>query len=153
MVKQRNGFALLDVIIGSAMLAVGLAVVISISSRSLTRQTNAEKQITASWLADELISMVLIVGPDEYEKAYPKTDQFDPPFQDFSYEIALDGDSEYLPVHAIVTVFWVVGGGEKSLAIETEIARVHGEPVDRSPAEPVDREARYWEDIEARELN
>lgn len=153
MVKHRKGFALLDVIIGSAMLAVGLAVVISISSRSLTRQTNAEKQITASWLADELISMVLVVGPDEYEKAYPTSDRFDHPFQDFSYELSLDGDSEYLPVRTIAVVFWEAGGGQKSLTIETEIARVHGEPVDRLPAEPVDREARYWADVEARESN
>ena len=34
--------------------------------------------------------------------------------------------------------------------IETLIARRHGTPVDRIPVEPVDREARYWEEIEAR---
>lgn len=153
MVERRLGFALLDVIIGSAMLAVGLAVVISISSRSLTRQANAEKQITASWLADELISMVLVVGPDEYEKAYPKADRFEYPFQDFSYELTLDGDSEYLPVHTIVTVYWDAGGTQHALILETEVSRLHGEPVDRLPAEIVDREARYWELIEARESN
>ena len=59
--KRRKGIALIDVIIGSVMLAVGLAVVISMSSRSLLRQSNAERQITASWLADELLTMALVV--------------------------------------------------------------------------------------------
>ena len=153
MVKQRKGFALLDVIIGSAMLAVGLAVVISISSRSLTRQANAEQQIIAAWLADELISMALVVGPDEYEKAFPKSDSFDPPFAQFSYDISFDGDSEYLPVHTVVKVFWDSAGAEHSINLETEIARLHGEKADRIPAEAVDREARYWEKVESRGAN
>ena len=66
MVKQRrHGLALIDVIIGSVMLAVGLAIVISMSSRSLLRQGDAERQITASWLADEIFAMILVVGPEE----------------------------------------------------------------------------------------
>jgi Tfp pilus assembly protein PilV len=153
MVNRRNGFALLDVIIGSAMLAVGLAVVISISSRSLTRQANAEQQIAAAWLADELISMALVIGPDEYEKAYPKADFFDPPFKRFSYEITFDGDSEYLPVHTVVQVFWDSAGAEHSVTLETELSRVHGEKIDRLPAEAIDREARYWEYIESMGTN
>ena len=62
---HHRGLALIDVIIGSSMLAIGLAVIISMSSRSLIRQGDAERQITASWLADELLTMALVVGPDE----------------------------------------------------------------------------------------
>ena len=149
--SRRNGLALVDVIIGSSMLAIGLAVVISMSSRSLIRQRNAEMQITASWLADELLATVLVVGPDEYEKTYPKSDHFDPPFEEFWYEIDLSDDAFYLPVETSATIFWSVGSSEHSLSIETLIARRHGEPVDRLPVEAVDREQRYWEAIEARE--
>ena len=53
--SRQRGFALMDVIIGATILGVGLAVVISMSSRSLARQAEAEKQITASWLALSLI--------------------------------------------------------------------------------------------------
>jgi hypothetical protein len=151
MVKRtRHGLALIDVIIGSAMLVVGLAVVISMSSRSLIRQGNAERQITASWLADELLTMALIVGPDEYGKVYPNSGRFDPPFEEFGYEIDLDEDSFYMPVKSTATVFWEVSGNERSITIETLIARRQGEPIDRLPVEPIDREARYWEEIEAR---
>ena len=151
MVKYRKGIALIDVIIGSAMLAVGLAVVISMSSRSLARQANAEKQITASWLGDELLSMILIIGPDEYAKSYTKQDRFDTPFEDFSYEITIEDDSFYMPLKVVATISWDAVGGTHSIDMETMIARRHGDPVDRTPAESVDREARYWEEIESRD--
>ena len=148
---NRRGLALIDVIIGSAMLAIGLTVVISMSSRSLLNQSNAERQITASWLGDELLAMALVVGPDEYEKAYPDSGRFDPPFEQFSYEITFDGPSFFLPVDVQAKVFWDVAGTEHSVVLETVIARRHGEEIDREPVEPIDREARYWEEIEERE--
>jgi hypothetical protein len=149
--KHRKGLALIDVIIGSVMLAVGLAVVISMSSRSLLRQSNAERQITASWLADELLTMALVVGPDEYVKIYPDSGKFDPPYEEYSYEIQLGDDSLYEPVQTTATIFWDIYGTTHSISVETLIARRHGEPVDRLPAETIDRDARYWEEIEKRE--
>ncbi|MDP7005361.1 MAG: hypothetical protein QF718_04030 [Phycisphaerales bacterium] len=151
MVKHRHGLALIDVIIGSAMLAVGLAVVISMSSRSLARQANAEKQITASWLADEILSMVIVVGPDEYSKTYPKEGRFDQPFDEFNFELVIEDDSLYYPVNAIAKISWDAVGGKHSIEMETKIARRHGDPVERLPAEPIDREQRYWELIEEKE--
>ncbi len=148
---NRKGLALIDVIIGSAMLAIGLAVVISMSSRSLVRQGIAERQITASWLADELLSMILVVGPDEYAKSYPDSGRFDPPFQEFEYELEFEEDSDYSPVRSIATIYWYISANEHYISMETMIARRLGETVDRLPVEPIDREARYWEEIEARE--
>ena len=150
--KRKNGFALIDVIIGSAMLAIGLAVVISMSSRSLGRQSNAQRQITASWLADEILAMAMVVGPEEYAKAYPSRGRFDPPFDEFTFDVSLEDNSLYLPIKAVATISWEALNGIHSVEIETLIARVHGEPVPRAPAETVDREERYWEAIEAREL-
>jgi len=151
MVKQRrHGLALIDVIIGSVMLAVGLAIVISMSSRSLLRQGDAERQITASWLADEIFAMILVVGPEEYEKTYPDSGEFEQPFKQFSYQIEIEeGATYYSPVDAQVTIFWDVAGNKHNVKMETKIARRHGEEQDRAPAEPIDREARYWEEIEA----
>ena len=149
--KHRKGLALIDVIIGTTILAIGLGVVISMSSRSLVSQGNAERQITASWLADELLTMALIVGPDEYAKTYPKSGTFEPPFQKFTYEIEFEEDSFYMPLLTTATVFWEVSETERSISIETLIARRHGEIQDRLPVEPIDREARYWDEIEARE--
>ena len=141
----------MDVIIGAVILAVGLAVVVSMSSRSLARQAKAEKQITASWLADELLSMVLVEGPDIYEKVHPSRGACAPPFGHFSYEIELEDDGELFPVQATATISWDAMGGKQQVTIETLIARRFGDPIPRIPAEPVDREARYWEEIEERE--
>tara|TARA_B100001750_G_C15414313_1_gene549455 strand:- start:205 stop:669 length:465 start_codon:yes stop_codon:yes gene_type:complete len=151
---KRKGIALIDVIIGSAMLAVGLGVVISMSSRSLARQSYADKQITASWLIDELFAMILVVGPEEYAKTYPIEGRFEPPFNAYSYNLEFEDESEYIPIIVNASVSWNSAGSERSLSMETMIARRHGEeegPVERIPAEPVDREQRYWEDIEARD--
>jgi hypothetical protein len=150
MVNKQRGLALLDVIVGSAMLAIGLVVVISMSSRSLSRQTNAEQQITASWLADEILSMILVVGPDEYAKAYPDSGRFQPPFETFYYEIEIEDESQYMPLNAVATISWDAIGGEHSIHMQTLIARRHGEVVARVPAEPVNREERYWDAIDAR---
>lgn len=141
----------MDVIIGAVILAVGLAVVISMSSQSLARQSEAERQITASWLADELLTMVLVEGPEIYEKVHPTRGICDPPFEQFSYEIEIEDDGEFLPVRAIATISWDAVGGRHQSVIETLIARRLGEPVPRMPAEAVDREGRYWEELEARE--
>jgi len=150
MVKRR-GVALIDVIIGSAMLAVGLGVVISMSSRSLARQTNAEKQITASWLADETLSMLLVVGPEEYSKSYPLRGRFDPPFHEYSYDIELGDESEFSPFYVKTIIAWQGASGTNEIGMETVISKRHSEePVERVPAEPIDRELRYWEEIEAK---
>jgi len=130
-----------------------LVFVISMSSRSLARQAEAEKQITASWLADELLTMVLVEGPDIFEKIHPPRGVCESPFENFAYEIELEDDGELLPVYVKATISWDAIGGRHASVIETIIARRFGEPVPRVPAEPVDREARYWEEIEARESN
>ena len=150
MVRKHRGLALLDVIVGSAMLAVGLAVVISMSSRSLSRQANAEQQITASWLADEILSMILVVGPDEYAKTYPDRGRFQPPFDRFYFVIEIEDESIYRPLKAAATISWDAVGGSHSIQMETMIARRHGDIVARIPAEPVNREERYWDAIDAR---
>lgn len=147
---RRRGVALIDVIIGSAMLAVGLGVVISMSSRSLARQTNAEKQITASWLADETLSMLLVVGPEEYAKSYPLRGRFDPPFHEYTYDIELEDENEFSPFYVKTIIGWQGATSTYEIEMETVISKRHGEePVERVPAEPIDRELRYWEELEA----
>lgn len=151
--SPRRGIALMDVIIGAVMLAVGLAVVISMSSRSLARQSDAERMVTASWLADELLAMVVVDGPTLYPKLNPTHGRFDPPFEQFSFQVDLEDDGEYLPVRASAMVTWQAGAATHQVLIETLIAKRHGDSVPRAPADPVDREARYWEEIEQREAN
>jgi hypothetical protein len=94
--------------------------------------------------------MILIVGPDEYAKTYPDRGRFEPPFESFYFEIEIEDESLYMPVKAVATVSWDAVGGSHSIHMETMIARRHGDLVARIPAEPVNREERYWDAIDAR---
>ena len=49
---QRRGVILLDVILGAILLAMGLTIIVSLSTQSLARQVEGEHRMTAAWLAD-----------------------------------------------------------------------------------------------------
>lgn len=150
-VASRRGIALVDVIIGSVMLAIGLAVVVSLTTRSLATQTEGEKQLTAAWLADELLSMVLVEGPVEYPKLYDANDRFDPPFDEFDYDVAIEDLGPSQPFRVTATVRWAGGRGIRQVQAQTLIADRGGDPEleHREPYEPIDREQRYLDREEA----
>jgi hypothetical protein len=157
--QHRRGFALVDVIIGGVMLGIGLAVIISLNSRSLANQVDGERQLTASWLADELLTTVLVEGPVEYPKLHDMSGQFEPPFSDFDYDVSIDELGSALPHHVTAEVRWNGSGGVRTVRVETYIARRNGDQAEseelsqeaelREPLEPVDREQR-WIDLETR---
>lgn len=145
--RSRRGIALLDAIVGGVMLGIGLTVVLTVASRSLADQADAEKRITASWLADELLSMVLVEGPAAYPQLYDMSGFFDDPFGEFSYEIDIDDRGIGEPYYITAFVRWEVSRGTHEVRVETLIAQRQGEPIQpREPLEPVDRESRYFED-------
>ncbi len=151
---SRRGFALADVIIGGMMLGIGLAAVLTVTSRSLSAQSDGEKRLTASWLADELLSMVLVEEPDQYSLIHDTTGRFDEPFDEFTYEVEIDEIGRSLPYRTIATVRWSDRPGDY-IQVETLIARKVYLPdqdeLRREPYEPVDRDERYWGDEEGSE--
>ena len=60
MTRRHRGVALMDAIIGGVMLGVGLAVVVSLASRSIAIQAQSQHLLTAAWLVDELLAVVLV---------------------------------------------------------------------------------------------
>lgn len=145
--RGRRGIALLDVIIGSVMLGVGLAVVVSLSSRSLARQTDGEKRMVAAWLADELLNMVLVEGPINYGRQYDTTGRFYPPFEDYYYDVDIREMGVGQPHRVVATVGWYTDAySGENVSIETYIAERMGDPVQpRAPEERVDREQIHYE--------
>jgi hypothetical protein len=144
---RRRGIALADAIIGGVMLGAGLAVVLSVTSQATRRQIDGERRLTAAWLADELLAMVLVEGPDDFDLQYDTSGRFDEPFGDFFYEIQIEDIGRDLPYAVTATVSWESGPGVKHVEVETRIAQSKAEePELREPYEPVDREARYYDD-------
>jgi hypothetical protein len=141
----------MDVIIGGLILGIGMTVVLSASSRSLARQVDAEHQLVASWLADELLSMVLVEGPDVYPRLYDMAGSFEEPFERFDYELDIDDEGPWQPYRVIAVIRWPAGGGWHQVQVETSIAHRRGEPIEpelREPLEPLDRDARYFDEEE-----
>lgn len=146
---RRRGIALADAIIGGVMLGAGLAVVLSVTSQATRRQIDGEHRLTAAWLADELLAMVLVEGPEEFDMQYDTSGRFDEPFGDFFYEIDIEDIGRDLPYAVTAMVSWESGPGVKTVTVETRIAQAKiEEPELREPYEAVDREARYYEDDE-----
>jgi hypothetical protein len=144
---RRRGIALMDVIVGGVMLGIGLAVVLSVTTRSLARQTEGEKRLTAGWLADELLTLVLVERPDRFPMLYDTASTFEPPFEEFAYLVEIEDLGRGLPYRVAAVVSW--SDRQRDLVrVETLLARRLGEQEEeiREPLEPVDREARYYED-------
>lgn len=145
-VARHRGVALVDVIIGGVLLAVGLAVIISLATRSLRTQTDGEKQLIASWLADEYLSMVLVEGPVNYPKLYDNHGHCEPPFEEFEYDVNIEDRGLHLPFRVLATISWPSGRGNRQVQVQTLISERGGDPYQpRAPLEPVDRIDRWYE--------
>lgn len=144
--RQRRGIALVDVLIGGVLLSIGLGVIISLSTRALRTQTDSEKLLTASWLADEFLNMVLIEGPVNYPKLYDSHGQCQPPFEVFEYDVMIEDQGLGVPLRVTATVYWEGAAGLRHVQVQTLISDRGTEPNElRAPYEPVDRVNRWYE--------
>ncbi|MCH7799192.1 MAG: hypothetical protein IID28_12220 [Planctomycetes bacterium] len=145
----RRGIALMDVILGGVMLGIGLTVVISLASRSMTIQAHAQKQLTAAWLVDELLAMVLVEGPVNYPKLYSTSGRFDFPFEDYEYDVVIEDIGLRQPFRVTAYVRWPHHGDFRQAQAQTYIAERLGDPTQvRIPLEPIDRIGRYYDALE-----
>ncbi len=144
--SHHRGVALVEVIIGGVLLGIGLAVIISLATRSLRTQTDGEKHLTASWLADELLNMVLIEGPGNYPKLFDTHGRCDPPFDEFEYDINVEDQGIGLPFRVTASVGWEATIGVRQVQVQTLISDRGREPNGpRVPYEFVDRNNRWYE--------
>lgn len=142
--SRRRGFALVDVILGGILLSIGLAAIISLATRALKAQTDGEKQMTASWLCDELLSLVVVDGPVNYPRQHDTSGQFEYPFQEFAFDIEIASQGNGLPYAVTATVSWEAGRGRRNVQVQTLIAERKDDPEElRAPEEPIDREERW----------
>ncbi len=141
---RPRGLALLDVIVGGIVLAIGMTVVITLTSRAIAWQSDGERRLVASWLADELLSMVVVEGPREYGRIYDTSGRFDPPFQEYQYDLEITELNVTEPYVVTATISWEQGRSARSIQVQTYIAQRAVEEADRKPFEPIDRISRYY---------
>jgi hypothetical protein len=146
---MRRGVILLDVLVSSLILAIGLAVIMSLASQSLIGQGISERRITASWLADGLLGMVLAEGPRRYALRQPAQGRFEAPFEDYDFEINIRSRGDWVPYKVTATVSWMDRGGPMHIEVQTLTAPRQGEEDNWDnwrPDEPLDREGRTWDE-------
>lgn len=141
---QRRGWALLDVIIGSIILAVGLAAIISLAGRSLAMQQRAEQEIVAAHLLDGILNEVLAMGPVDWASTQPPSGHCQEPFEDWRWEVEVTKQGLGDAYRVMAIVFDAQG---REFAVDTLMAPrlTDDEEPDRAPRVPIDRNARYDE--------
>jgi Tfp pilus assembly protein PilV len=138
---KRTGVVLVDVIIGTVILGVALAVLVGILGRSLAAQTDGEQIQTAAMLIDEQLNMVLMRGADNYQSRFETDGVCDPPFGDFRYHLDVSPQTPGRPYSVKATVMWASGGRDRSASVSTMIAPRLGDDPDplRTLDTPVER--------------
>lgn len=147
-VRTRRGIALMDAILGGMMLGIGLAVLLSVTQRSLAMQSQGQRLLVASWIVDELLAMVLVEGPVAYPQMYATHGRYEsPPFDDFEFDVDIQDIGLGKPLLVTATVRWPRGRGYQQVQAQTYIAQRLGDPIQvRAPFEPIDRLSRYYDD-------
>src|SRR5262245_43958452 len=101
---MRRSFALLDALVGSVILGIGLAVTLSVASRSIAMQVDGQRQLTAAWLLDELLGSVVMDGPVAFPQLNATNGRFDPPFDEFEFDVDIDDLGLGKPLMVTATV-------------------------------------------------
>lgn len=138
----QRGFALVDAIVASVVLALALVGVIGLTTEALSSQQQGEEIATAARLADEQLNLVLALGPEGYASRFPLRAPCEAPFQRYRYELEI-GPATLGEAHpVVVTVVWSSGLRERTFIVETRVAPRIGDDPDpeRQPDATLGRE-------------
>jgi len=140
---QRPGFALLDAILGGALLALGLAGVVTLSQRALAMLQRGEREAMAAAMLDDLLGQVVTEGPSDFARNRQVAGRLQPPWPDWEFRVDLEAGGLGDPVDVTATVIDPTG---VTYRCATRVAP-HDDrlpPEDRRPTEAIDRRLR-WE--------
>ncbi|MEK6702601.1 MAG: hypothetical protein AABZ53_10075 [Planctomycetota bacterium] len=138
---NRRAVALIDVIVGTVLLGVTIAVLMSLLGQATASQAMGEQMATAARLIDEQLNLVLARGPDNYATRFEAEGVCEAPFEGFRYRLTFTGGTGGQPYVVRSTVLWDSGSVERSASVEALIAARLGDEADpeRKPTENVDR--------------
>jgi hypothetical protein len=143
MVTHRKGFALLDAILGGALLALGLAGVVTLSQRSLSMLQRGENEAMAAAMLDELLSQVVTEGPGDFAHNRESAGRMPSPWPSWEFEVEIHPGGVGDPADVRAMVRDPLG---RTYVCATRVAPHDSQaaPEDRAPEQPIDRSQR-WE--------
>lgn len=138
---SRRAFALVDAIIGGALLALALTGVVTLSQRSLAMLQRGEREAIAAAMLDELLSQVVTEGPNAFSRARETSGRMAAPWPEWEFAVEIHPGAVGDPYDVLALVRDDVGGEYRCA---TRVAPHDEEmpPPQRAPTEPVDRAAR-----------
>lgn len=136
---RRHGIALLDVLVSGIVLSISLVAIFGLASNAMKSQMLGERRLRAAMFLDELLNMVLAVGPEEYPSSFATSGQGESPFEEYEYDVIIEDLGIGRPYRVTANVYWTVGQREYAASIETRIAPKLGdiEEGERIPDRPV----------------
>ncbi len=138
----RGGWALLDVVVGGVILAVGLAAIIGLIERSLAMQQRAEREMIAATLLDGKLNEVLALGPVDWMMNESPEGNCDEPHDEWQWSVAITKQGVGDPYRVLAVVTDRTG---HEYFVDTLMApRLTEDPEPaRAPETPIDRQERY----------
>jgi hypothetical protein len=139
---RRRGFALLDAILGGALLALGLAGLVSLSQRSLAMLQRGEREALAAAMLDELLAQVVTEGPNAFARTRSTGGRLSEPWPDWEFTVEIQTGEVGDPFDVIAMVRDPEGA---EFRCATRVAPHDDQqiPPSRAPAVPLDRVARF----------
>lgn len=139
--RARRAFALVEAVVATIMLGVGLASIVGLISSALASQRSGTQLEVAAMLADEQLGLVVAAGPDNYKRIFSAQGMCEAPYEDFTYSVDIDKRSGGDPAIITCTISWKAGQRDRSLIVETLLApRLGDDPdPDRRPETTVER--------------
>lgn len=141
MVRSRSGFALLDAILGGALLALGLAGLVTLSQRCLAMLQRGEHEAIAAAMLDELLAQVVTEGPGEFARQREQAGRMPAPWPDWEFEVSIQAGGAGDPADVMAVVRDPLGN-EYRCATRVAPHDDNALPVERAPEEPIDRSWR-----------
>lgn len=140
----RRGFALVEIVIASAILGFAVSAILGLMMRAVAAQADGERIEAAARLADERLNLVLATGPEGYQSVFPLEGACEEPFEDYRYLVTIDPRGGGEPYDVRCRIEWRSAARTRSLTLHTLISPRAGEEPDplRQPEETLSREAR-----------
>jgi len=138
---HRRGFALVDAIIGGALLALALTGVVTLSQRSLAMLQRGEREAIAAAMLDELLSQVVTEGPNAFSRTRETSGRMAAPWPEWEFAVEIHPGAVGDP-YDVLALVRDEAGGEYRCATRVAPHDEQAPPVERAPTEPLDRAAR-----------
>ncbi len=113
--RCNKGFSLLEVMIALAIVSIALVTLLGLSNRTILVQDRVQKLTRATLLAQQLMNERELKAPAQ-QNWDPQDDSFEPPFEEFRWQISYQDTLLTQVKQVTVTVLW--GAAEKNEMVE-----------------------------------